>query len=68
MIDSAYSLQILIRHDVGGDEGQMIEIPITVLKGDPSPAQNPIPLVPVHQLFDVRQSMVNQQMQQWPRE
>ena len=46
----------------------MIEIPITVLKGDPSPAQNPIPLVPVHQLIDVRQSMVNQQMQQWPRE
>jgi hypothetical protein len=68
MIDSAYSLQVLIRHDVGGDEGQMIEIPITVLKGDPSPAQNPIPLVPVHQLIDVRQSMVNQQMQQWPRE
>jgi len=68
MIDSAYSLQVLIRHDVGGDEGQMIEIPITVLKGDPSPAQNPIPLVPVHQHFDVRQSMVNQQMQQWPRE
>jgi hypothetical protein len=68
MIDSAYSLQVLIRHDVGGDEGQMIEIPITVLKGDPSPAQNPIPLVPVHQLIDIRQSMVNQQMQQWPRE
>ena len=46
----------------------MLEIPITVLKGDPSQAQNHMPLVPVHQLIEVRQSMVEQQMQQWPRE
>ena len=37
----------------------MLEIPITVLSGDPRQAQNHVPLVPVHQLIDARQNMVD---------
>ena len=37
----------------------MLEIPITVLSGDPCQAQNHIPLVPVHQLIDARQNTVD---------
>jgi len=43
----------------------MLEIPITVLSGDPRQAQNHVPLVPVHQLIDARQNMVDLS---WPKE
>jgi len=41
-------------HEGVGDEGQVLEIPITVLKGDPPEAQNHMLLAPVHQLIDVQ--------------
>ena len=43
----------------------MLEIPITVLSGDPRQAQNHIPLVPVHQLIGAPQNMVDLS---WPKE
>ena len=54
LFESTYSLQVYIKHDAGGDEGQMLEIPITVLWGDPRQAQIYLPLAPFHQLNDVR--------------
>ena len=43
----------------------MLEIPITVLSGDPRQAQNHIPIYPVHQLIDARQNMMDMS---WPKE
>jgi hypothetical protein len=60
LFESTYSLRIYLKHDAGGDNGQMLEIPITVLSGDPRQTQSYLPLAPFHQLIDVRQSMVDQ--------
>lgn len=64
IFESTYSLEVNIKHDNERAENQMVEIPITVLSGDPRQAQIYLPLAHFNQLNDDRQRMINQQM--WP--